>query len=604
MRCTKCSFISFDDLAACAKCATDLSLLAKELNGTCRETKPEFFLGSAIQTGGLEEDTFSDSQMLPPIDHSDMNFDDTSTGGFAPLAASSAAAGLGFDDSVGVSGGEDDVAIELGDIMPIDLDQLDAASVLPEVSLEKTDSMPSAGFAAASDKTDAIAAPAGDDFDFDFSDGLSEPGSELKFDDDLSGLDIDDSSLDLSDSLAAGSGSRFDQTMLDSSGEETEGTGFELDQELLDQLADSGDGVLDETVSLDVAGGFDRTSVAPLELADDGSAPLELDESLVAELAGTTSTMDFSGDFPVEFSDDSSASGGFGLDEALVAELADEAGEPSAVAGDAAALSPEGSSVFDDLPAVDLSGVEAERDDAAVSAPVTFEQIEDLTGEFPPIREDDESELASLDLADIDVSDLVDHSSASEDDQALSSLGALGELSGPLSVSVDDTLRDGQVPLPSGQDSFLSADGGGVAGLDSMAEVELDDLVLEDDTASPAMIAAAPPVVSSEEELSSVEEEVSLNDAFDDFALTVDGDAEASDGEVLSLPGDLPPADLSFELDDAEGVEPSLAGIDGPMSLDDDMEVFLGKQSVGDDDLPEIELISDDEDDLPPELPS
>jgi hypothetical protein len=577
MRCTKCSFISFDDLSACAKCASDLSLLSKELNGTCIETRQEFFLGSAIQTAGLDEDSFSDSQMLPPIDHSDMNFDDTSTGGFSPISPSLSGTSAGFDDSVGVSG-EDDVAIELGDIMPIDLDQLDAGPVLPVGSLESTDALPFDDFSFDSDKTNTLGAQPANEIDFDLTGGDVESISDFNFDDDLSGLDLNDSSIEIKSETADDGASLFDRTSMDSVSDATADAGFELDKDLLEQLSDSG-GSFDETLTLGADVAFDDTRASLRAISEDEAAPLELDESLVAELAGTSS-LDFSGEFPVEYSDEHSASGEFGLDDALVAELA--SGDKIPVAG---------------APSDVLSGVQGPQESAGDfgfplefeagvvggEAPSMLDQVEDLTGEFPPIREDDETEFAGLDLADIDVSDLVDVSmeripDASADNGLLLGHDSVGmEFSGPISLTVEDTEGDitsSVLDLDSGVDDNSLLDLGlemknedGVGDLSGVPEIGLSSFSPDD----------------------TFREAAAVDVSADDASLIGDSlaaqSAQSLDGSELEEDGDLSSIDIDA------------------LSLDTDFEAFLDKRT-GEEELPEIELISDDDQEGPPDLPS
>lgn len=48
MRCPKCGYISFDNQAACAKCAHDLLPLAQQLQGTVTKDPPPAFLAAAL----------------------------------------------------------------------------------------------------------------------------------------------------------------------------------------------------------------------------------------------------------------------------------------------------------------------------------------------------------------------------------------------------------------------------------------------------------------------------------------------------------------------------------------------------------------------------
>jgi len=571
MRCTKCSFISFDDLSTCAKCATDLSHLANELNGTCTEARQAFFLGSAIQSTGLDEDSFSDSQALPPIDHGDMNFDDTSTGGFSPLSPSPVALGSGLDDSVGVVD-EDDVAIELGDIMPIDLEQLDSGSVSSEVNLESTDAMSAGDINFDVDKTASI-----ESIDLDLSGSVEDTGLDLKFDDDLSSVDIDDSSLDFSVDMA-GESSKPADTHSDVAGGDVYGdVGFELDQELLEQLSD-GDNTLDETTSLNAEIGLsDTTQAASFAIGDGGLAALELDESLVAELARTPSP-DISGEFVANFSDDHSSSGEFELDAALAAELAHD--ENVGAASDGAQSAAESLAVGAD---------EVSRETNVLSAPVQFE---DLTGEFPLIREDDETEFAGLDLADIDVSDLVDPTDAGLNvvgDERLMSQGSADVLSESAALANAEEASRG-ADANSQDESALTADGGDALGFaDDSSSEGLGRL--EDDRGGDGF--------SSDDS-----SQGSVGPAGDVMRESGPVDGVLAEAEGGDLQGAFAGAGLSLE--EPGVVEGDDLGVDlESLAYDAEFEAFLGKK-VGDDKLPETELLADDDegDEPPPDLPS
>ncbi len=136
MKCPKCGFISFDDLSTCTKCSTDLSEVAQELHGTGTETEPEFFLGSAIKNTNLDfDDTFSSTQTLPPLESDvELDFDDTANTSreisFSPDGAPPADIDL---DSTG------DVALELGEIMPIDVSQLDSTMEISALAAQGAD---------------------------------------------------------------------------------------------------------------------------------------------------------------------------------------------------------------------------------------------------------------------------------------------------------------------------------------------------------------------------------------------------------------------------------------------------------------------------------
>ncbi|MEJ2690978.1 MAG: hypothetical protein P8130_13755, partial [Deltaproteobacteria bacterium] len=53
MRCTKCGYISFDDLQSCTACSTDLMVIGALLKGTALQVEPTFFLSPMLE--GTEE---------------------------------------------------------------------------------------------------------------------------------------------------------------------------------------------------------------------------------------------------------------------------------------------------------------------------------------------------------------------------------------------------------------------------------------------------------------------------------------------------------------------------------------------------------------------
>lgn len=552
MRCTKCSFISFDDLSACAKCSSDLSHLSKELNGTCIETRQDFFLGTAIQATGLAEVNFSDSQALPPIDHSGVNFDDTNTSRFPPAATSSADdSGMGFDDSLSLTA-EDDVAIELGDIMPLDLDQLDSLSLSEDMSLERTDALPTDDLNIDFNRTNNISVTSDNQIDLDLTDSFDDSGSGFKFNDDLS--DIEKSSFALNDDSDNVTTSLFGENFADLPTEQHGGSDIELDQDLFQQFSDSGS--LDETISLDVNSGMEETDLSRFLTGEDAPAPLDLDESLVAELSGASS-LDASGEFSVDFSTDHAASGEFVLDDALVAELAS-----------------------DENVAIDREPQFEFADNLSANQSAVSGVIEDLTGDFPPIREGDDVELSGLDLADIDVSDLIENSG-----------GVSGaDTPGESGLLVEDTIRDAPAAsLQHVQDLGFdeTSVGEGLAGFDDLggAGVEMGGLAANDidfsaGDASPSLEPVA----------------VSLNDTLqegDEAAALPHSDEEDVSDDDISL------TDLS--LDYVGEVEDLSLGVDA-LAFDDELESFLVKEGAAKKN-PVLELIADDDEDGPPDLP-
>lgn len=345
MRCPKCKFISFDDLSNCAKCTHDLSAVAAELNGTCTETHLEFFLGPVIQTPNFDEEVFSDSQTLPPIEQSDINFDDTGSGEYESYKQSDGQSdGIDFDDSLGFAQ-QDDISIELGDIMPIDLDQLDVSSDLSEETTSDTLSLGS------DDGTSAEESSSDNDIDFNLTGDFTNDNLDLDLSDNFADIDLDDTDIGVGDDTVLQSSSDVgDDTVLALDDEEVSSSDvsdndLDLDSELISELSGSDDD-LDATTTLTKSPeGFDTVNLSLTEESSDAEDFSNLDESLIEELS----------DIDV---DDAGNSLSLSEEDTLL-----DLSEPS---------------------------------------------IEDLTGEFPPMPEDkEEPELNSLDFSDIDVSDLI-----------------------------------------------------------------------------------------------------------------------------------------------------------------------------------------------------
>ncbi len=63
MRCHKCSYISFDDLVSCSKCAADLTEAVHNLRGTSMRTIPSFFLAAVLGQSETSSEYPSDSGM-------------------------------------------------------------------------------------------------------------------------------------------------------------------------------------------------------------------------------------------------------------------------------------------------------------------------------------------------------------------------------------------------------------------------------------------------------------------------------------------------------------------------------------------------------------
>jgi hypothetical protein len=210
MRCPKCSFISFDDLTNCAKCSNNLSALAQQLHGTCTEARVPFFLSSVVQSPESDDQTLSQSQALPAIDDADIKFDETVAGDFS-VADETDLTVTDFDDSIEIS--EDDISFELGDIMPIDLDQLDETGEFDNedvtqslamgsqeegLSLEDIDLDLGNDFADQSSEFDATEILntniGGEEINFDMTGDFDE-GVDLDLSGEFDGLDFDDTKI-------------------------------------------------------------------------------------------------------------------------------------------------------------------------------------------------------------------------------------------------------------------------------------------------------------------------------------------------------------------------------------------------------------------------
>jgi hypothetical protein len=362
MRCPKCKFISFDDLATCAKCSHDISALALELRGTCIEKAlPEFFLGAVVQASNLEDEDFSASQTLPPIDHGEIDFDDT-TGGFASLASRGAQEQEGdFDDSIGVVM-EDDVAIELGEIMPIDLDQLDSTSVMPD---DISDTLSLESDAAGHDRDSATDQVDLDtDIDLDLTGKFASTNLDLGAGDKFPDIDLDDTDLAASsvDDAPFEAGRNNDDTVL------------ALDSELQDAPAESFDSEFD--FSDDLIAELGDASLDDLDATTTLQSPSPLQDK-----TNLSATEQFS------LTDES-----LSVDESLVAAFSDD--------------EPETGEADDSLSSFDFNPSDTGELELDSSSLVSSEASGDFTGEFPPISDGEEPELNSLDFSDIDVSDL------------------------------------------------------------------------------------------------------------------------------------------------------------------------------------------------------
>jgi len=332
--------------------------------------------------------------------------------------------------------------------------------------------------------------------------------------------------------------------------------------------------------------GLNETQVSFLSSGGEQAAPLDLDESLVAELAGPSS-LDLSGEFPIKYSDDHSASGDFELDAALVAELAN--GHDVSINSEKDGLSTAES--FSDHTEVFNDSLELEHGFTENEA-LSFDQIEDLTGDFPALREDDDTALSGLDLADIDVSDLLEESGRmpATDADSVPNL----QQSRQAASAADDTLRVeagrkyDQLDIQIDDDVALALDGSlpgeGLTGIDDFKSSGSDISALTEEI---DLTVANPPQ--------------DFNSSFLDDTFREGESAEVSFVSSEEDSGD----DLLDEeliLDHASEDEDLPADLD-VLALDADFEAFLNK-TASVDKIPEIELISDDDDDGPPDLPA
>jgi hypothetical protein len=367
MRCPKCKFISFDDLSNCAKCANDLSALGSELDGTCKETHLGFFLRSVIQSQNIEEKEFSDSQALPPIDQEDINFDDTSTGKLAAFSKNAEQAqNIDLDDIDDVNR-DDDISIELGDIMPIDLDQLDLTSVM---SGEFTDTL------ASNNKQDDVpttAAVSEDDIDLNLTAEFANDNLDLEPKESFPDIDLDDTTLAAGDDttvIHASPVHASDDVVLTAnnvsfSAEELDSQ-FDLDDELVAELSDSTTD-FDTTATLSKSPGHEAIKFSSTgEFATDESAFGKDDTEL--------NTLDFS---DIDVSDLVSA-------------------PESQIAGESGALSELSDRVDQGNPAVADLHIHTDAMEADSNAEnITFTDIDELD-----LDDLDESDLATLDDTD------------------------------------------------------------------------------------------------------------------------------------------------------------------------------------------------------------
>ncbi|MBU0674368.1 MAG: hypothetical protein KJ950_06980 [Proteobacteria bacterium] len=639
MRCPKCKFISFDDLATCAKCSNDLSSVIGELKGTCSETNISFFLGPVIQTPDvIDEDSFSDSQILPPLNSDHINFDDTSTGQFSPTQAMDDSMALSLDDDMAH---DDDLALELGEIMPIDLTQLDTTQIMGD--LDDTESIP---FTRSADLEFS-------DHELDLGDVPTTTTSinqdDLNFDEDdteteLSDIDLDDTGLDLSELGTDALGDNDiagDATTEISGAFAQDGTGdfdtididnvelgqIELDTDLEQDLADMSLETpnLDTDVAIeDLTGDF--PAVEEMDQSDDTVILRESPLNLEGPMEPAPELPDFIDEEEPAIEDltgqfqalDEEIGNDLDLDDSLLDELA-EAAELSGeyeekVAPTAGNKSSELPDVeiteeiddLDELVPISDEALQLPDDDAALllgdeeidvqdeSTDTSVEPpLADLKLELEnPLTEKDEDKPFLIDDTDVLMLD-EDEAAPVETVEAVTEAPPADELDlqleNPLVAKDDDEpflLDETDVLL---MDVDEESDGGLVDAISAeSSDAELDsDLNLDDEPLEiPGLndidVSDLLPPSSTQEEPASL---AAPEETEDDVDLTALMDSSVDDIELA------PPEDLDLDLlDDEIGAPEAL--------LDDSMELTLPDNVV-----PEIELVDDDDDDGPPDLP-
>ena len=420
MRCPKCKFISFDDLSSCAKCSNDLSALALDLKGTGTEARVAFFLGSVVQAQDLDDDTFSNSQAMTPLDDSNLSFDDTLSGTTDTL-------GLDLDASLEVA--PDDIAIELGDQMPVDLGEIDMSGTGDidfDASLTLGDTETKSSVDVTTKSADLDEINFNDDIDLNLTsdfddDSLADfDATEILSVNDSESLSDDNLDLDLTGSFENKVELDFGEVDLDATGMSLStdsmttpqaGSALDLDEDLLAELADDS-----------MAPG---SPIAPdPAVAGEGTLDFDMSTELTDLSADETPDLDLSGEFSsIEVSDQEETMSSDDIDALL-----DD---------------------FDD----DLSGLDDnDLDD--------LDDL-DLDDDFGSLDSDStEADSPSLDFGDLDVSDLV----ASGDDTSAIEIDDL-EDEVDLSSLMDET------PAGTGDDDDFDLDM-----LDSdLPEIELVD---------------------------------------------------------------------------------------------------------------------------------
>ena len=456
MKCTKCGYISFDDLTYCSKCTTELASVAETLHGTCSGTEPEFFLASLVSQAMEGESPFEDlgTPETPQPADTEIDFDASTPGDLSFPGA---------DDTLTLDTEDEDVALELGEILPLDLSQLESGEAPEEdtdfetLSLDETsdiDLTVDLSEEEESDLTDVDLSDAADleeDETIDFSEDFAEFAPEEEQAEDLQQVDLED--VGLADLMPAETAEDEQQLPMDlgSYTDEDETTQLEpMEEESEDEIPELELGEMTAGLDEDLADlGVEPEEEGELDLDETSPdfeeelATLEIDEEETEE-----QTQEL--DIDEEDLEDSDLSD-------LVIEEQDEAEDTT------------GQEDFDETAELELDGLEIEEEDeAGGSAEPEFSLSEDL------------EEIPELGLGDLS-EDLVE---APEMQQELDLADATGEFGEETEIGLIDE------EAGNGEEEFNLEDAADE--LDEDPEFDLEDvsdefdeepvLELEDDT--------------------------------------------------------------------------------------------------------------------------
>lgn len=253
MRCSKCSYISFDHFSSCSKCGTDLSGLAEQFQGTSVDVQVPFFLGSAVEH--IANDDFGFSIADDGFAGHDSGQKESVDLDFAAAEPAAAEPAFELDFSVAAPAAEEkppeiDFTVETPvaeEETSIEFNPAGAAAPEPEIEAagpaeiafpaEEEEKAIEFRAVSAAEETVPLAdtAAAGEDDDFDFLDGLDSI--------DLSDLSPPSDTADLGD-LFADDGDSMAQSLDDvlgdlpeesSSGSEAAQEEIKLDFDLADE---------------------------------------------------------------------------------------------------------------------------------------------------------------------------------------------------------------------------------------------------------------------------------------------------------------------------------------------------------------------------------